>query len=262
MKKIYCLLLLFSCVSTILYSQEKKYAPGYFYGREYRLDGDTLRYRAMFPEGYEHDVKFPLFIFLHGEDQKGSDNVLQLKHGSELFANKDIRDWSPAVVLFPQCPEDDSWALYDYVFDGTIVVREEPEQTKVSMLLEKLINLYANRPYVDKNRIYIVGMDMGAFGALDLAARNPKLFTAVVAMDGAIEPARMKKCKKTAFRIYHGVDDKVVPITMARDVFYELKSAGANAEMIEVPETGHEAWKTALISGDFLEWIFSNTGKK
>ena len=92
MKKIYCLLLLFSCVSTILYSQEKKYAPGYFYGREYRLDGDTLRYRAMFPEGYEHDVKFPLFIFLHGEDQKGSDNVLQLKHGSELFANKDIRD--------------------------------------------------------------------------------------------------------------------------------------------------------------------------
>ena len=44
---------------------------------------------------------------------------------------------------------------------------------------------------------------------------------------------------------------------MARDVFYELKSAGANAEMIELPETGHEAWKTALNSGDFLEWIFN-----
>lgn len=262
MNRFYCLfIVLFSLVFTSVYSQEKTYAPGYFYGREYRLDGDTLRYRAMFPEGYEHNIKFPLFIFLHGESQKGDDNVLQLKYGSELFANKDVRDWSPAVVLFPQCPEDDSWALYDYVYDGSIVVREEPEQTKVSVMLEKLIKLYANRPYVDKNKIYIVGMDMGAFGALDLAARNPKLFAAVVAMDGAIEPVRMKKCKKSAFRIYHGVDDKIVPISMARDVFYELKSAGAPAEMVELPETAHDAWKTALNSGDFLEWIFSKSLK-
>ena len=253
----YFFVLLFSLLSVLSYSQEKKYAPGFFYGREYRLDGDTLHYRVMFPEGYEHNIKFPLFIFLHSESQKGDDNVLQLKYGSELFANKNVRDWSPAVVLFPQCPEDDSWALYDYVYDGTIVVREEPEQTKIASLLEKLIKLYADRPYVDKNRIYIVGMDMGAFGALDLAARNPKLFAAVVAMDGAVEPVRMKKSKKTSYRIYHGVDDKVVPISMARDVFYELKSAGANAEMIELPETGHEAWKTALNSGDFLEWIFN-----
>ena len=221
----YFFVLLFSLLSVLSYSQEKKYAPGFFYGREYRLDGDTLRYRVMFPEGYEHNIKFPLFIFLHSESQKGDDNVLQLKYGSELFANKNVRDWSPAVVLFPQCPEDDSWALYDYVYDGTIVVREEPEQTKIASLLEKLIKLYAadekikdimpyahrnhcfkdkyfklyaDRPYVDKNRIYIVGMDMGAFGALDLAARNPKLFAAVVAMDGAVEPVRMKKSKKTS----------------------------------------------------------------
>lgn len=240
----------------------QQYKPNEYYGREYRYEGDTLKYRVLFPPGYSDGIKFPLFIFLHGEDEKGSENVMQLKYIGKLYKEQTVRDYYPAVVLVPQCPAHESWANFNVLDDGEIEVPDAPEETTPCKILAKMIENYSNKPYVDKSRIYIVGMSEGAFGALDMVQRYPELFTAAVSIGGTIFPERMAKHKKVPVRFFHGIEDKVVPIDNVRSVYNEIKSNGCVTELVEYQETGHDAWTLALSSSDFMEWIFDKSKKK
>ena len=233
-----------------------------FFGREYRKGGDVLRYRVWFPPGYDADgLKFPLFIFLHGEDERGSDNVMQLKYGGKIYKEQTIQDYYPAVVLLPQCPEEDAWAYYNTLDDGEVEIPSNPDESRSSKVLRALIQHYLNKPYVDKSQVYIVGMANGAFGALDMVARYPRLFTAAVSMGGAIDAQRYAKLKKFPIRFFHGTDDRIVPIDKVREVNNQLKSNGCPSELVEYPGTGHDSWTIALSSSDFMEWIFSKKKK-
>ncbi len=259
----FILLSLFACLTIDLCAEENEYAPEHYYGRQYRYHGDTLCYRVMFPKGYGVEgLKFPLFVFLHGEEERGSDNIMQLKYGSYLYMSEEARNYQPAVVIIPQCPENDSWAVYDKLDDGSIVLRENPEQTKSSVIVEQLIQHFLKKENeIDVSRVYLVGKDMGAFGVLDLAARNPKLYTAVVAVSGVIEPSRMKK-KKVPVRLYHGVDDRVVPIQYARDLAAVLQSNSNGSDLVEYQDTKHDdAWDMAVSASEFMEWLFEKQKK-
>ena len=255
------LMSLFLCVN--VQAEEEEYASDYFYGREYRYQGDTLRYRVMFPKGYGVEgLKFPLFVFLHGEEERGSDNLMQLKYGAQLYMSEEARNYQSAVVIIPQCPESDAWAKYDKLDDGSIVLRENPEQTKSSVIVEKLIQHFMKKEdKVDVSRVYLVGKDMGAFGVLDLAARNPKMYSAVIAVSGVIEPSRLKK-KKVPVRLYHGVEDRIVPIQYARDLEAVLKSNSNGSDLVEFQDTKHDdAWEMAISASDFMEWLFEKKKK-
>ncbi len=253
--------LFFYSLTTFAQKEQTKYQPDQYYGREYRLDGDTLRYRILYPAGYDAGIEFPLFIFLHGEDERGWDNLLQLKYAGKIYKEQTIRDYYPAVVLIPQCAYEDAWANYNVLDDGEIETPDSPEETHACQMLTKLIELYTKKPYVDSKRVYIVGMSMGAFGALDMVARHQDLFTAAVSIGGAIFPDRLKKVKKFPVRFFHGADDKIVPISVVRDDYYQLKSNGCDADLVEYKDTGHDAWTIALAASDFMEWIFDKKKK-
>jgi predicted peptidase len=104
----------------------------------------------------------------------------------------------------------------------------------------------------------LIGNSSGAFGALDIAIRNPKLFAAVVSICGGFDAADAKKLKKVSLRMYHGTEDDVVPVALSRDFYYELKANGAaKVELLEYPGFKHDILDSVLGSEDFLEWIFS-----
>ena len=236
---------------------------GVFHAREFTSSGDTLRYRILYPKGYkkEQKKKYPLVIFLHGSGERGNDNQAQLTHGSALFLDKDNREKYPAIVIFPQCPNEDTWATYSFTenSDGQkLSMPYKPEQTKAGYLVQRLVNHYLKKEPVDSKRVYIMGLSMGGMGTLDMIVRNPKTYTAAIAICGAIEPSRLKNLKKMPLRFYHGTVDPVVPVSCSRDAFYELKAAGSSlVELIEYPEIGHDSWNLAFSSGDFLAWLFS-----
>jgi predicted peptidase len=261
MKRKWILLLSGMWIITIssLYAQQYDY--NVFYGREFRSEGDTLPYRIMYPEGYEKGgkTKYPLVIFLHGADERGSDNESQLKHGADLFKYEETKTKYPAIVIFPQCPEQDKWAEYERdSLTGELIMPEDPEQTMSSYMVQRLINYYIKNGNADPKRIYIMGLSMGGMGVLDLIVREPKMFAAAVSICGAIEPTRLKKLKKLPIRLYHGSADEVVPVSYSRDAFYQLKAEGSRVvEIIEYPGVGHDSWNWALGSSDYLEWIFS-----
>jgi len=58
--------------------------------------------------------KYPLVLWLHGGEGRGSDNVRQISKGNEkgshVWTTREAQDKLPAFVLAPQCPVSENWA--------------------------------------------------------------------------------------------------------------------------------------------------------
>jgi predicted peptidase len=79
---------------------------------EFKLgEGQVLPYRILYPENYDKTKKYPLLLFLHGAGERGKDNEKQLTWGSKLFITEENRKNFPAIIVFPQCPEESFWAV-------------------------------------------------------------------------------------------------------------------------------------------------------
>ncbi len=222
------------------------------------VSGDSLNYRFLRPEVEKKGKKYPLVLFLHGAGERGTDNEKQLLHGSQMWLNPVNRDKYPAFVLFPQCPESAYWA---YVKSPRSF---EPSQMPSNVLLsplfstlKELLDSCLNMPQVDKKRIYVVGLSMGAMGTFDMTIRYPNIFAAAIPICGTVNPARLEAAKKVKFRIYHGDSDNVVPVDASRQAYKALKAAGADVQYIEFPGVGHLCWNTAFKQDDFMKWLFS-----
>ena len=115
---------------------------------------------------------------------------------------------------------------------------------------------YLAMPEVDKKRIYIVGLSMGAMGTYDLVVRYPEIFAAALPICGSVNPDRLPAAKEVKFRIFHGDADDVVTVEGSREAYKALKAAGAKVEYIEFPGCNHGSWNPAFNYPGFMEWLF------
>lgn len=99
MKKIHPFAIYFIFVSCMNTARDSLYLKKLVY------KGNTLLYRVLIPENYNHDKTYPLDVFLYGSGECGNDNSKQLSHVS----NPQHKKKYSAIVIFPQCPLDDVW---------------------------------------------------------------------------------------------------------------------------------------------------------
>ena len=219
---------------------------------------DSLNYRLLRPEVEQEGEKYPLVLFLHGSGERGSDNEKQLFHGSQMWLNPVNRENYPAFVLVPQCPESGYWAYTDRPssFEPDQMPSDVP-LSPVFRTLKELIDTYLAMPQVDKKRVYVIGLSMGAMGTYDLAIRYPEIFAAAIPICGTVNPTRLSAAKDVKFRIFHGDADTVVPVSGSRQAYKALKAAGADVEYIEFPGVTHGSWNPAFTQPDFMSWLFS-----
>ncbi len=223
--------------------------------------GDSLNYRILWPNNYDARKVYPLVLFLHGAGERGSDNKAQLTHGAGMFADSIVQ--YPAIVVFPQCPKDDYWpvANIEQTDSGrTFSFPQMPKMNKslelVSLLLDWLIKEHA----VDTTRIYIGGLSMGAMGTYELVSKRPELFAAAIAIcGGGNEDAASSYAKHTAFWIFHGTADDVVPATHSIAMEKALKEAGGNPKITLYKNVNHNSWDSAFAEPTLLSWLFSNS---
>lgn len=243
--------------------------PFMFYGRSFSSDGDTMPYRVLYPKGYSEksSTKYPLVVVLHGSEvfsKEGGKPAKKIISSpvARLFQQQAVKDSFPAIVVFPQCEEDDKWteiAISDSLH--TADFPESPEQSYSNELVERLVKYYVKHYQVDEDRVYIIGMGaVGGSGALDLAVRNPKMFAAVVSICGAINTSRVKPLKKVPVRLYGSGAYFDVPITLIRDIFIELKTYGSQTAEPVIDllyKDEQDCVKSAVNTESFLKWIFS-----
>ena len=226
--------------------------------------GDTLRYRVLEPEKLDKGKKYPLVLFLHGSGERGNNNEAQLIHGGNMFLNPVVREEYPAFVLFPQCPENQSWynnraSNIEGKFAGERYP-EDPEITTPMQSVKELLDVYLKRDDVDTNRIYVMGLSMGGMGTFDMLCRFPHLFAAAIPICGGVNPTRLEKAAPTAsISIYHGDKDTSVVVENSREAYRALRRAGQTPKYHEFPGCGHNSWDPAYNQPDFMSWLFSQS---
>ena len=230
----------------------------FFQKSEFIYKGDTLHYRILFPINYNKSIKYPLVVFLHGSGECGSDNEKQLIHGSSLFTDSINRVKYPAIVVFPQCPENQSWVkIIEYPNDKFDLIKTKLP-TQPLFLVKKLIESFQQSKLINRNRIYIGGLSLGGMGTLDMICRYPNTFAAAISICGAVETERLIKVRKMPIRFYYGSIDPVVLPEYSRNAYIELKADGSQkVEIFEFSGVGHDSWTSAFAQPDFLTWLFN-----
>ena len=125
------------------------------------------------PTDYRSEALAPLLVFLHGVGESKSKSVfdikLVLKHGPW---------YNPAAdrfcILAPQCPHEFIWS------------------TLCQPITALIYHIQRHFP-VDRNRCYLTGLSMGAFGIWSLAVHRPNLFAALIPICGGFTKGNLPK---------------------------------------------------------------------
>jgi predicted peptidase len=226
--------------------------------------GDTLRYRLLTPVNYDTHKAYPLIIFLHGSGERGSDNAAQLLHGGDLFLKDSIRKDFPAFVVFPQCPQNESWAPFKLKRDSTGKVTgadfpADAPPARPGVLVKALIDSLLATGKIDAKRVYIGGLSLGGMGTFDMLARYPGLFAAAFPICGAGNVQTVPVfAGKVPVWIFHGGADPVVPVAFSRNYYLELKKLNAEVKYTEYPGVGHNSWDNAFAEPGLVPWLFQH----
>jgi predicted peptidase len=228
---------------------------GTFVARAVEVDGATHRYQVWLPRGFDATKKWPAILFLHGSGERGSDNQKQISVGlGPALLNGTVA--VPAVVIFPQCPEEGYWTA--------------PERKIAMAALDAAMLEFS----VDPRRVTMTGMSMGGAGTWVLAAEHPDRFAAIAPVCGFLEkppgikPIRnpapwlvnasdpyeevVKRLPRIPIWIFHGALDTLVPPQESREMIARL---GSNAAYTEFARANHNAWDPTYSGTTVVAWL-------
>ena len=216
------------------------------------------RYRVYAPPERRRARPRPVVLFLHGSGERGRDGLAPTLVGlGEAIRRHPER--FPAVVVFPQAGERERWA-------GAAARR-------ALTILDASVEEFGGDP----ERVSAVGLSMGGYGVLRIAAERPGRFAAVVAVCGGIviprglvpsraprggpgtDPyaAAAEKLAGLPVRLFHGADDPVIPASESRRLAAALSARGADVAYTEFAGVGHESWVEAFGDAALWSWLFA-----
>lgn len=259
MKTSYLFCATFLFLITNVFCQENWYQK-----EEFVHGNDTLKYRILYPKDFSKSQNYPLLLFLHGAGERGSDNEMQLVHGSKLFI--DSIQKHPAIVIFPQCPTDGYWSNVDNDRTTEPVTRNFPlndKPTKALQLVMDLMDEFQTKPFVDKEKIYVGGLSMGGMGTFEILSRKPTFFAAAFAICGGGNPALAEKyAKTTPMWIFHGANDNVISPQFSLEMVSSILNFGGKPNFTLYHDANHNSWDQAFSEKELLNWLFSNSLNK
>jgi len=221
--------------------------------------GNMIPYRFFEPSPAAKSVKkLPVILYLHGENESGTDNEIQLvtTECATIWVEPDHLDKNPVYVLAPQIPKGSDW-------------NTEPVYSNVLSLLKQFIE---NHPDIDSERIYIVGFSMGGTGVWNMILKNPGLFAAAMPISGNADAylgnsSAFEGLKNLPVLVVHSIDDPDSPVSGAYNAMAALVAAGnrcvGNNSSIwgmgsVIP--AHNAWFPAFHNYEVIyNWLFEQS---
>ena len=221
--------------------------------------GNVLPYRFFEPSPVNNPgKKLPVILYLHGENECGTDNEIQLvtTECATIWVEPDHLAKNPVYVLAPQIPKGSDW-------------KTEPVYGNVLSLLKQFI---ANHPNIDSNRIYVVGFSMGGTGVWNMILRNPAYFAAAMPISGNADAylgnsSAFEALKNLPILVVHSIDDPVSPVSGANNAIAALEASGNrcvgnNSSIwgLGSVSPAHNAWFPAFHNYEVIyNWIFEQS---
>jgi predicted peptidase len=199
---------------------------------------ETVRFLLHLPPRYYRDSQaaWPVILFLHGSDERGDSLDMLKRHGlPELLERK--RDL-PFIVVSPQLARRKLWS---------------PE------LLNGFMDRVEARFRADRSREYLTGLSLGGDGVWATATRYPDRFAAVIPICGSGNPKKAGVLKDVPVWIFHGQNDRAVPVRESVKMADALRACGGNVTCTIYPDREHDAWSVTYANPLLYDWMLSHS---
>ena len=218
-------------------------------------NGTEVLYRLAEPEKIEAGKTYPLVLFLHGSGQRGTDNKAQIKNGVMAILKVAEELEEPVFLIAPQCPPNRWWSE---AVGGWLRLSDAGGKNPLMDAILALVEETAKTQPIDRKRIYLTGLSMGAFGTFDMLVRSPDTWAAAIPVCGAGDPGTAEKFKHVPIRIFHGDADEVVPPEGSKLMAEALEKAGApDVKLTLYPGVTHDSWTQTYANPEVIRWLFS-----
>lgn len=185
------------------------------------------------PDGYRHDgPEYPLIVFLHGGGEKGNsqDSAAHLSrillHGPPKLIKENR--WKPPFPMIVASPQ-----LHDIDWNAE----------KLHTFIKSLLNEYA----VNRNRIYITGLSLGANGVFSYVSAygNASYAAAIVPIAGWGDPSTAAAFSNTPVWAFHNEEDNRISANSSIRMIEEINKVNPadSARVTIFPVPGHNAWE-------------------
>jgi phospholipase/carboxylesterase len=194
--------------------------------------------------------KAPLIVLLHGVGSNEKDLF--------SFANRLPPQYLVVSARGPVVVGTDSFGWYrvDFSTGAPVIDARQAEESRQQIIA--FIDYLAHRYTIDTKRVYLVGFSQGAIMSYSVALTRPDKVAGIAAMSGRLleevktQVAAEESLKGLRLYIAHGVADRVLPVTFARDAAAFFKTLGVVPAYHEYPE-GHTISLPML--EDLLGWL-------
>lgn len=203
--------------------------------------------------------KYPIVMLLHGAGERGTDNAIQLIHGTAGILTYAESRMEGLIFIAPQCPNDMMWidAMWDLAEHR---MSPSPRNTLEAAL--ELLEKEVEGSNADRSRIYITGISMGGFGTWDAISRKPDYFAAAMPVCGGGDVQQAARLVDLPIFAHHGSVDSVVMPSRSKDMVEAIRKAGGTkAELTLYEGVDHGSWVPAYKSMENLEKFFSSVKK-
>jgi photosystem II stability/assembly factor-like uncharacterized protein/pimeloyl-ACP methyl ester carboxylesterase len=214
--------------------------------RTVQVGDKDYNFQVYIPAALAGQKALPLIVFLHGIGQRGAGGVIPTAGAGGTIARHYLEQ-VPAIILVPQCRQGSYWT--------------DPEMTQMVMqALEQTVREFK----ADPARVYLTGVSMGGYGVWHIASEHPRQFAALVAICGG-SPLRegerfsaiAQEVGQTPTWVFHGADDRVVPVTESREMVKAMQANHAPVRYSEYAGVGHNVWMKALAEKELLPWLLA-----
>lgn len=213
--------------------------------RVYHDAGGDHRYSIYVPRGEAPPQGWPVMLYLHGAEGRGSDGQRQLDDGPAPLIAAGMIDW-PILVVFPQCEDVDSPIFECWQADS-------PDAQRALRILADVERDYA----VNTQHRLLVGWSMGGYGAWSVGAATPGLWAAVMPIAGGGDPATASRLRDVPVWAVHGQLDQAILPERSREMVNAVRRAGGHATLTILPNVDHSSWEYALVSQAVLDWFLN-----
>jgi phospholipase/carboxylesterase len=204
-----------------------------------------LPIRTFLPTGYEPNYPYPLLVFFHGHG--GSEEQI-LRLAPRLSRRNFICIGLRGPELLGVRPDGRlgyAWGAngqYDTLLEDYVL--RAVEQTRRSF-------------HIHTERIFLAGFCEGALQAYRLGLVFPERFAGIISLNGCLPGRdgplfRWPAIRQLRVLIGHGIANAVVPLTLARNDYRLLYTAGLDVQMHTYP-TNHRLHPHML--RDINRWI-------
>lgn len=185
-------------------------------------------------------VARPLVIFLHGASLCGSNLDRVKRYGTidALVMGRTI----DAYVIAPQNPGG-AWS---------------PRR------IMNIVDHLSTKMCIDSTRVYALGMSLGGYGTIDLAATYPERIAAAISMCGGTTMKDLSGLLRLPLWIIHGTADRAVTVKQSDAVVQAVNALRAEGDSVRlvydrVPGMNHSRPARLFYVDAIYDWLLSHS---